>query len=391
VGREDASAGSPLDAARPSAKALRWRVIKSLKNQGFTVRRGSLVTPDPADKEAIRGLHAMAVQHRIEQSRPGLCRHEQRLMQRIADGKDLVPERISPRLVEVQPDSEDELLFRYARLHWSIPVSAGYGRRIRFLVLDEANDKLIGIFGLGDPVYSLGPRDEWIGWSSAAKKRRIRSVLDAFVLGAVPPYSYLLCGKLVALLVVSNEVREAVQRKYGGKASFISAVPHDGELALITTTSALGRSSIYNRLTLGAEAVFKSSGFTSGSGEFHFSDGIYKDLRSFALANCEATAKDQRWGSGFRSRREIVLKAMPKLNLPRRLIYHGIGREIFVIPLAKNTRSFLNGDSEELDYFARPAVDLWNWFRHRWLLPRARRDQRYNEFDRESYRLWPKR
>lgn len=85
--------------------------------------------------------------------------------------------------------------------------------------MDDANDKLIGILGLGDPVYALGARDEWIGWDRQAKKDNLYHVMNAFVLGAVPPYSYLLGGKLVAMMACSNEVRRAFRRRYSGKKS----------------------------------------------------------------------------------------------------------------------------------------------------------------------------
>lgn len=368
--------------------ALRKRVLKSLRAQGFTISRGEAFLPDPADKLAIRRAHATAVEHRIEKARAGLERHEPRLLERIADGSQVDPARISLRLVEVLPDSEEELLFRYARLHWSIPVSAGYGRRVRFLVVDEYNDKLIGILGLGDPVFGLGPRDRWVGWTQEDRRARIRAVMDAFVLGAVPPYSQLLCGKLVALLATSDEVRNAVKRKYGGRETLITGDAHDGRLALVTTTSALGRSSLYNRLRLDGEPVLQSVGFTRGSGEFHFANGVYRDLREFAEQNCIATAKDSRWGTGFRNRREIIRKALPALGLKTDLIYHGVQREIFVAPLARNTQQFLRGEHQRLQWYGRPASDLFESFRERWLLPRAQRDQRYRDFKRENYRIW---
>ena len=50
-------------------------------------------------------------------------------------------------------------LFRAATLLWSVPVSRGYGRRMRYLVMDESNNKLIGLFALGDPVFNLKSRD----------------------------------------------------------------------------------------------------------------------------------------------------------------------------------------------------------------------------------------
>lgn len=367
---------------------LRRRVLRSLRSQGFSISQGEVALPDPTDKAAIRRAHETAVAHRVQQSRAGLERHEPRLLEQIANGTEVDPLHLSPRLIEVRPESEEELLFRYARLHWSIPVSAGYGRRVRFLIVDEFNDKLIGILGLGDPVFALGPRDRWIGWTQDDRRARIRAVMDAFVLGAVPPYSHLLCGKLVALLATSDEVRNAVKRKYGGRETLINGDAHDGRLALVTTTSALGRSSLYNRLRLDGEPVFHGIGYTRGSGEFHFTNGVYQDLRAFAEQNCNATAKDSRWGTGFRNRREIIRKALPALGLKTDLIYHGVKREIFVAPLAHNTPAFLRGEHSRLRWFHRPAENLIAAFRERWLLPRAQRDLRYREFSRENYRIW---
>jgi len=54
--------------------------------------------------------------------------------------------------------------------------------------------------------------------------------------------------KRVAMLCASDEVRGAFQQKYGEGESLITGAAADGRLALIATTSALGRSSIYNRL-----------------------------------------------------------------------------------------------------------------------------------------------
>ena len=370
------------------SEQLRARVIQSFEEQGFQIRQGRLVAPSPQHKGELRALHQAAVRHSVARSRPGLWRHEDRLLSHIAAGSDIVPEEIQPRLVLVQPRTDEELLFRYARLHWSIPVSAGYGRRIRFVVFDDSNDKLIGILGLGDPIFNLGPRDNWVGWNLEAKKNRLQSVMDLFVLGAVPPYSRLLCGKLIALLATSQEVQEVFHQKYGGKQSRISRRPLDGRLALLTTISALGRSSLYNRLRYNGSTVFQSLGTTRGSGDFHFGNGFYKDLRLFAERNCNATAKHPSWGSGFRNRRELIRKTLPYLGLSSRLMYHGIGREIFVAPLAENSAAFLRNDDHQLDCYERTTAKLFEFFRKRWLLPRASRDNRYQSFQPEEYRLW---
>ena len=371
------------------AADLQDRIILSLRAQGFRVRNGAILPPKDLSKERIRELHETAVAHRIERARDGLFRMEKDLLRHIASGHEVVPSRISPRLVEVLPNSEEELLFRYASLHWSIPVSSGYGRRLRFLVVDEYNGKLIGLIGLGDPVFSLGPRDRWIGWTPSDRKKRLGNVMDAFVLGAVPPYSFLLCGKLVAMLAASDTVRRAFKRKYGGTRSVILRKVHDGRLVLIMTTSALGRSSVYNRLRLGDRLLYHSVGFTRGSGEFHFSNDLYGTITEFAEKNCEPTAKQERWGTGFRNRREVIKKCLPALGLSSDWIYHGIEREIFVVSLARNTREFLRGEHTRLLWYQQSEAETFEYFRDRWMLPRASWDQRFTSWSSDEWLIWP--
>ncbi|MEA3075263.1 MAG: hypothetical protein QOF60_171 [Actinomycetota bacterium] len=383
---------SSSKAARPSKvlsrRAMRSRIIESLEAQGFTRKRGALIPPEFIDKDEMRKKNLPAVQLALSKAEAGLRRHQDHLLDRFARGVEVDPQKFSPKLVEVGAKTDEELLFRFARLQWSIPTSAGYGRRLRFLVVDEANDKLVGLVGLGDPVFALRPRDAWIGWSRDQCRAGLHNVMDAFVLGAVPPYSYLLGGKLVALLVGSDEVRAAFARKYGRSSSVINQRDLRSRLALVTTTSALGRSSIYNRLRHEGRTVFESVGFTRGSGEFHFSNGLYADIRRFAEANCTPTAKQERWGAGFRSRREVIRKTLIALGLSGDWLYHGLEREVFVVPLAANARSILRGDAKSARWHHTSAGELGDFYRTRWMLPRAERDGRYKTFDPSSLRLW---
>jgi Domain of unknown function (DUF4338) len=367
---------------------LRQRIIESLTQQGFQLLGGRLLPPPLEEKSGVRALHRMAVEHRRNQARPGLQRHEARLLSYFACGKALDPERIDPDLVEVSPDSEEELLFRYACLHWSIPVSSGYGRRLRFLVMDRQNGKLIGLFGLGDPVFALGARDAWIGWTAEDRKERLHHVLDAFVLGAVVPYSRLLCGKLVAMLAASNEVRSAFERKYQARSSFIRGRELDGRLLLVTTSSALGRSSIYRRLRFDGRLLFESVGFTKGSGEFQFLNGVYEMMVDHASNFCTPTAKQELWGAGFRNRREVVRKCLASIGLSLNWNYHGVRREVFVVPLASNTPAFLSGQESLPTHYDQPSAALSEHFRTRWLRPRAERDLSFREVCPSSLRLW---
>ncbi|MBX3412414.1 MAG: DUF4338 domain-containing protein [Pirellulales bacterium] len=372
-----------------SSVLLRSNVVASLRSQGFAIRAGRIYIPEGIDKDRIRRLHECAMKHKRDRAKAILGRYESDLLGRIANGSELRVESIFPKLVEVTRGSDEELLFRYACLHWTIPVSSGYGRRLRFLIVDgNNNDRLIGVLGLGDPVFALQPRESWIGWNSATRSARLQNIVDAFVLGAAPPYSQLLCGKLVAMLAASNEVRVAFKKKYAGKETLISGKKMDGDIALLTTTSALGRSSVYNRITFRNATLYQSIGYTQGYGDFQFLNGLYDELSAFAHSHCEATAKNNSWGTGFRNRREVVKKSLKALGLSSELLCHGVRREVFVVPTATNSKSFLCGETDRLDHTDRPAEELWTHFRNRWLLPRAARDQRFRTFKREEYRLW---
>jgi hypothetical protein len=364
------------------------KIRKSLKEQGFRVSKSRVLPPENLDKDTIRNLHSVAAQHRVTEAAGGLRAHEERLLMYVANGPEVNPASIIPTLVEVKAGTVEERLFRYATLHWTVPVSSGYGRRLRFLVMDQSNMKLMGVIGLCDPVIALQGRDQWIGWSADQRLERLRHVMDAFVLGAVPPYSQLLFGKFIALLCSSDEIRQACYRKYHGTTSLIRRKPFDGRIALITTMSALGRSSLYNRLSIEKRKVFCSVGFSRGTGEFHFSNGLYAGISEYAARYCEPTYRKAEWGEGFRNRREVIRKCLRKLQLNVAWSYHGIERESFVVPLATNTREFLRGEQERLRWSTLPVDELYSWFKARWLFPRIDWDSAYQNFDRQQYRLW---
>lgn len=373
---------------KAEVKRLRSTIRRSLRAQGFRVEGDAILPPQRLTKNRQRQLHAVAVAHLREERSKHLARHETESLQRIANGSDVVPDRIQPRLIRVRSNTDDELLFRYACLHWSVPVSSGYGRRLRFIVVDESNGKLMGLFGLCDPVYAIAARDSWVGWDRKAKREHLRNTQEAFVLGSVPPYSSLLCGKLIAMLVASNEVRAAYRRKYGGREAVISGQKSDGRLVMVTTASALGRSSIYNRVRFRQRTLYEPIGYTSGWGEFQFTNGLYSKLHDFALSHCDATAKQEDWGTGFRNRREVVRKALAKIGFTDQFLHHGIRRELFAVPLAVNAREFLRGETQRVRWYHQSTAEIVDEFRERWLLPRAHRDHRWLSFKREAYRLW---
>jgi hypothetical protein len=368
-------------------EALRQELLDALLKQGFALDGNRIVPPDLSSKDAVRNLYSRLRRERLREALPWLRTVEGRLLPYFASGSEVNVEHVSPQLVPVDDSGFSAELFRYASLLWSVPVSAGYGRRMRFLVMDRHNGKLIGIFALGDPVYNLRARDEWIGWCAREKNERLAHVMDAYVLGAVPPYSYLLCGKLVALLATSNEVREAFRKKYAGQASLIRGVVREPHLVLLTTTSALGRSSLYNRIALDGRRVFLSLGFTEGWGHFHFSDGTFERIKAYLREVGDPVVARYKYGGGPNWRMRALKSCLVRLGLSPQLLQHGVRREVFGAPLAANAREFLRGEDAEPQYYDMHAQELFAYFRRRWLLPRAARDGRFREFDRESIRM----
>lgn len=355
------------------------------------------VQPDGSlQKESIRQIHRVhrqAAQRRILKA---LHRKLDVLLDEIADGDEVDPQGIQPELVEAVAQRPTGDLFRFASLAWSIPVSQGYGRRMRYLVRDRANGKLIGIFALGDPVFNLRVRDEWIGWQQADRRDRLVNLMDAYVVGAVPPYSGLLGGKLVASLIASHEVASKFEQRYGHTTGLISKKEKRARLALVTVTSALGRSSMYNRLKLrastpGSEAKtaveYLRLGETTGYGHFQITDEIFAGLRSVLEEDGHVYANGHQFGDGPNWRIRVARKGLETLGMDAdAVLKHGIKREVYALPVAKNCREFLSGQERESEFDCLPADEIASLARERWILPRSKRMPQYQQFRRKQLR-----
>ena len=333
-------------------------------------------------KDQVRQLHASHRQETASRERDLYRRKRGRILEHFADGTDLDPAKISPEIVEIQPESEDGDLFRIATLLWSVPVSRGYGRRMRFIVRDRQNGKLIGLLALGSPVFNLRARDNWVGWTTEDRRHRLTSVMDAYVVGAVPPYAQLIGGKLVAALAASQEVGTLFANRYRGRRGIISGEVQDPELALVTTTSALGRSSLYNRLTLKGKLSFERLGQTGGYGHFHIPDGLFNDMRKLLETLDHEYANGHQFGSGPNWRMRVVREGLKALELDQDLLRHGIQREIYAVPIAGNWREYLCRRTDTVNFQRLLVADIAEACKDRWLVPRADRRPDFRNWSR---------
>ncbi len=351
---------------------------------------------DTLSKDAIRDIHRFHREAARQRIHKALGNKIDLFLEEIANGDEVDPGNISPELIEVRSGTRTGNLFRFASLLWSIPVSQGYGRRLRYLVKDRANDKLIGLFALGDPVFNIRVRDEWIGWNQADRRERLVNLMDAYVVGAVPPYSDLLGGKLVASLIASEEVRSKFQERYGGTEGLISGKQKQARLALVTVTSALGRSSMYNRLRLLPQArnetdkpvvELRKLGATTGYGHFQITDDLFSQLRRVLQEDCHKYADGHQFGDGPNWRIRVARIGLQSLGLnPDDVLKHGIQREVYAMPIASNARAFLSGRAEEPLFDHKTVDEISALARNRWLVPRGNRRPSYREFRREHLR-----
>ena len=81
----------------------------------------------------------------------------------------------------------------------------------------------------------------------------------------------------------------------------------------------------------------------------------------------------------------MELKHPPNLELSGDLLRHGVRRGVYVAPLAENSAAFLKGENERLHWYRRPLEKVVDFWRERWLLPRAARDTSYRTFNSESW------
>lgn len=332
------------------------------------------------NKDFIRGLHhdARGVGERIGFS-TRLAALFERHRSWFKSGLDIHVEAIRPvlRLVETPAD---EQMWTLVRACWSMPYSKGYGRRLRFLVIDEAHGGLIGALGLQSPPADLFCRDSLFQYPSGQKLELVNQTMDAYTIGAIPPYSFLLGGKLCAGLLCADDIREAYWRRYAATRTQMRGRRVRQPLVAITTTSAFGRSSQYNRLSYGDRLIAEPIGYTKGYGMLHL-EHLYPRMCQFLESHGSLTPNG--YGNGPKVRWQNVTKVLQHLNLPLHLLAHGVQREVYLFNLTQDLEGGMGGGSfgEPLRLSVEEFASHW---RQRWALPRAKRYPHWRDIDAQN-------
>ena len=360
---------------------LKRRLRLHLRALGFERGEDGALLIQENSKDTIRKLHRAQRDERLGSNYRFISENGEGLIEYFATGKDIEPEQISPVLERVKTGALSGDLFRLAALTWSVPVSNGFGRRLRYLVWDNNNSKLMGLIAIGDPVFNLAVRDNLIGWDTHDRSARLVNLMDAYVLGALPPYNTLLAGKLVACLLRSRDLYDDFASTYGNTTGIISGVDKKARLLAITTSSSMGRSSVYNRLKLGGIQYLKSIGYTEGWGHFHIPDHLFAELRDYLRDIDHSYADQHRFGQGPNWRLRTTRVGLSELGFNRDILRHGIQREVFICQLASNAAHILKSGKGKPELTSLlSARDIAELAIDRWIVPRAKR--------RPEYRYW---
>ncbi len=231
------------------------------------------------------------------------------------------------------------------------------------------------------------------------KKRRVGiNMMDIIVCGAVPPYNFLLGGKLVAMLMISPQVVYDYKQKYKHYKSDIASkmknesVSKDPKLVFLGTTSLYhSGSSQYNRIAIPLpdgknQLKYENYGKTLGFGSVHYSEETIKALKELQEQKEDARLINNRFGEGVNPKLRRVRTGLAHIGLENSeyFLNHRSKRIIYGTPLGKSAYDFLRGESEDPEYFfdlsSKEAIEsdtryISEYWMKRWLLMRIGNQQ----------------
>jgi len=341
---------------------LDWRIIH---NNGSI----EIIPPASYDKDTVKRAMSIKRAEILKKNSAWIDQNIATARRNLADGHSAFNSHIKP-VIEVCETEKQHSLFRVFRYYWSSPYSEYVGRRIRLLIRDAAlpSSPLIGIAALGSPIIHIPERDSFIGWNKETRTKNLIYAMDAYVIGALPPYNYLLGGKLISYILASKEVRKIYRQKYAKKLTVINQ-RKSGKLVCLFTTGLYGKSSQYNRIKYNNSLLYNYIGDTKGYGTLHLTEQTIDLIREF-LASKKIDI-GHKFGDGPSWTMRLIRTAGDLLGFDSDfLLRHSFRRSIYYIPLAENAIEFLNGRDSNPRYYNYSLNRLVAHWKERWLINR---------------------
>lgn len=231
------------------------------------------------------------------------------------------------------------------------------GRRLNFIVIDRATRKYLGIFCISSDFLDLVPRDKFIGWDRDTKTYGgiNKTGIGSTIVPTQPLGFNYLGGKLLALMIISDQVSDTWKNKY------------NNDLAGVTTTSLYGSYSQYNSLK-----YWKKMGRTNGTIKFNHTATVSNKIREYTKNNdpefyhkCYIFQKPSGTGPFYRDATQRgIMHIYSKLGIKMGTTESNHQRGIYFCQLYDNTKEYLRGEHTELgnkrfDNSVEALTELW--------------------------------
>jgi hypothetical protein len=274
------------------------------------------------------------------------------------NGSEFNIERISPKIHICRTRTDFEI-FRYCSFFQSVPSGQRIGRRISVLVYDEGQRDtpvLMGVISLASSMYTMGSRDKYLGWTGentrALKEVGLKRMMDLALCMSIPPYSFLLGGKLMAMLSLSDPVRDEFRKKYGSA------------LLGVATSCATGiHCPIFNRIMIKAGGLYRHIGDTVGYTITFFSPNTMRAARILTARALKSIQDKTEEGELSLRPMRVLSEALKLCDLPSAaLLRLGLRKAVYFASLSEKGLVYLRTGNSAVPRARLPTaavVDHW--------------------------------
>lgn len=270
-------------------------------------------------------------------------------------------ETLQPKVIVVKTPQDERVWNTLRKYCHSAEYHNTPGRLIKFLLIDDLTDALLGFACINSEMPALRCRDSLIGfkkdvWMKPNGQGTINNSVQCSTIAATQPLGYnFLGGKLMAAMITTSAVRNEYLERYGDT------------LVGMTTTSLYGQSSMYNGLKW-----WKSIGVSSGTILLQPSDSIYGKWHQWVKKHDkdyekQMTQKEGISGPVTSAKLKVIGMIFSATGLKPTTFQHGFQRGCFYSGFYENGYEFLRGEIDESQLLmkqlfkddAKAVIDWW--------------------------------
>ena len=227
------------------------------------------------------------------------------------------------------------------------------------------------------------------------KAKLASQVADVSVCGAIAPYNHLLGGKLIALLMGSEDVRRIYKKRYDDQVSEIASqlagrpISRSTDLLVLTTTSLYGIGDRqYDGIKIPQNYIdgikhrckWKRLKLTEGFRVTHLSDETVVLMRKLCRQTHGVRRVNSVFGEGSSPRVRLIREALLILGIhDGSIMKHGLSRMVYAYEYYPGARDRLTGFASNKDKPKIPSArNLSKAWIKKWVIKRVQKEKTIN-------------